>query len=78
MPFTIQLLCGGIVSNMEEYLVVNGMADNGIAHSFLNYSNELTIIFDSKAYAKKFCQNLIDLGIKYDRKSSDTIILQLK
>lgn len=78
MPFSIQLSRGGIVFNMEEHLILNGIADNGIVHSFLNYSNELTIIFDSEAYAKKFCQKLIDLEIKYDRKKSDTIILHIR
>ena len=78
MPFSIQLLCGGIVFNMEKYLILNGMADNGIAHSFLNYHNELIIIFDSEDYTNKFCKNLADLDIKYDRVNLDTIILHIR
>lgn len=54
------------------------MADNGIVHSFLNYPNELIIIFDSEDYTNKFCQNLADLDIKYDREKSDTIILHIR
>lgn len=54
------------------------MADNGIAHSFLDYNNELIIIFDSEDYANKFCQDLVNSAIKYDRKSSNTIALHIK
>lgn len=71
-------MCGGIVFNMEEHLILNGLADNGIVHSFLNYPNELIIIFDSEGYAKKFCQKLVDLDIKYDREKLDTIILHIR
>lgn len=63
---------------MEKCLIVNGMADNGIAHSFLDYNNELIIIFDSEDYANKFCQDLVNSAIKYDRKSSNTIALHIK